>query len=50
MMRFWVQYPGADDAEVDFVSVVVSGHGVLAGQVAAMDVEEVSRVVVGGPD
>ena len=35
-----------DDDEVDLVVVAVAAHGGLAGQVAAVDVEQVAGVVV----
>ena len=41
---------GADDAHVDLVGVVVAAHGVLAGQVAAVHVEQEAGVVVGRAD
>ena len=37
---------GADDANVDLVAVVVAAHGVLAGQIPAMHVEQETRIVV----
>ena len=39
---------GADDADVDLVGVVVAAHGVLAGQIAAVHVEQETRIIVFG--
>ena len=41
---------GADDAEVDLVVVAVAAHRLLAGEVAAVDVEQEARVVRRGAD
>lgn len=40
----------ADNADVDLVGVVVTAHGVLPGQVPAVDVEQEAGIVVFGSD